>query len=391
MRALVGRTWWMAAFVAGLVTMSAVAAGAASWTVEPTPDPGAANTVGGLVAFGPNDVWAVGSATSPSYAGCHSRAFATRWNGTAFVSVPATGGPICASVNGVGGSADSDVWAVGSANDGRATHIRHWDGGAWSTVADANVAGPAPGRRLRTTALNGIVSLSASNAWTVGVTEYPSFTLNTLVEHWNGSKWTAVDATGPKGSELNAVTALSPNDLWTVGEGGSSGSAGLATLTEHWNGSKWSIVPSPNTNVVNFLRGVSGASSNDVWAVGESVKDSFDGVSVSSNLVEHWDGKHWSVVPSPNVGPRNNQLDAVAARGTNDVWAAGFSEVVRGDIPVLQTLVMHWNGKAWKVVSTPDVGSGDNWLDSVVAPAGSHEVFASGTGPHGTLVLRTAG
>jgi hypothetical protein len=381
----------MPVFVAGLVTMSAVAAGAAAWTIEPTPDPGAANTVGGLVAFSPNDVWAVGSATSPSYGGCHSRAFATRWNGSAFVSVPATGGPICATVNGVGGSSDSDVWAVGSANDGRATHIRHWNGDAWSTVPDANVPGPAPGRRLRTTALNGIVSLSASNAWAVGVTEYPDFTLNTLVEHWTGSKWTALPATGPTGSELNSVTALSAKDLWAVGEGGSSGSASLASLTEHWNGSAWSAVPSPNPNVLNFLRGVSGASTNDVWAVGESIKNSFDGVSVSSNLIEHWDGQHWTVVPSPNVGPRNNQLNAVAARGKNDVWAVGSSEALSGDIPVLKTLVMHWDGRSWTVVSTPNAGAGDNWLSAVVAPAGSHEVIASGTGPHGTLILRTAG
>ena len=58
-------------------------------------------------------------------------------------------------------------------------------------------------------------------------------------------------------------------------------------------------------------------------------------------LVEHWNGSAWSVVPSPNVGGSyDNALYGVAAVSANDVWAVGHD----GDPITGQTLVEHWNG-----------------------------------------------
>jgi hypothetical protein len=37
-----------------------------------------------------------------------------------------------------------------------------------------------------------------------------------VVEHWNGTAWRKTPARG--GSELRAVTAISPTDVWAVGE-----------------------------------------------------------------------------------------------------------------------------------------------------------------------------
>src|SRR5579872_5401239 len=61
----------------------------------------------------------------------------------------------------------------------------------------------------------------------------------------------------------------------------------------------WTIVasPSPNTNL-NILYSVSAASANDVWAVGYSENSSGN----ISTLIEHWDGSQWSVVSGPNLG-----------------------------------------------------------------------------------------
>ncbi len=45
-------------------------------------------------------------------------------------------------------------------------------------------------------------------------------------------------------------------------------------------------------------------------------------------LIEHWNGRQWSIVPSPNVPPkagRSDQLNGVAVGGPTTLWAAGTS------------------------------------------------------------------
>jgi hypothetical protein len=183
---------------------------------------------------------------------------------------------------------------------------------------------------------------------------------------------------------------VSASNVWAVGHTG--GSAGTITLATHWTGpgSGWMTVATPNANASNTLRGLAAVSASDVWAVGSSFKSAFDGSSVSKTLIEHWNGTAWSIVPSPNVGAGNNALLAVAARAANDVWAVGYDDDVTGSIPVRKTVVLRWNGAIWSRVASPNAGSGDNWLTSVVAPAGTTEVWAAGPSASGTVVLRYA-
>jgi hypothetical protein len=75
----------------------------------------------------------------------------------------------------------------------------------------------------------------------------------------------------------------------------------------------------------------------------------------------HWDGRDWRVVPSPDVEPNNNgaqaRLQAVAAATANDVWAVGYHSTpgFPADIvEVRRPLVMHWDGTTWKIVPSPD-------------------------------------
>ena len=62
-------------------------------------------------------------------------------------------------------------------------------------------------------------------------------------------------------------------------------------------------------------------SASDAWMVGED----YNGNNVQT-LVEHWNGKAWKVQPSPNPGsPRTDrELDGVAATSSTNAWAAGF-------------------------------------------------------------------
>src|SRR5439155_27132012 len=128
------------------------------------------------------------------------------------------------------------------------------------------------------------------------------------------------------------------------------------TLVEQWNGSMWSVVSSPNLGTNGSrLNAVAAVSANDVWAVGQ-----FSNGTVPHTLVEHWDGSAWSVVPSPNLGTATNVLNAVAARATDDVWAVGYGG--GGGFTVSETLVEHWDGSAWSIVPSPNVDTVANRL-----------------------------
>jgi hypothetical protein len=72
---------------------------------------------------------------------------------------------------------------------------------------------------------------------------------------------------------------------------------------ESWNGNRWTIVKSPNTSTSdsNSLYEVSCLSSSFCTAVGV-----YYGPSTSDyyqTLIESWDGRRWTIVPSPNPPP----------------------------------------------------------------------------------------
>lgn len=166
---------------------------------------------------------------------------------------------------------------------------------------------------------------------------------------------------GTEANNFNGVGAVSANDVWAVGNYYSSG---LHTLTEHWDSSAWSVVPSPNVGTrANQLNGVAGLSANDVWAVGQYDNGDMYG-SKYQTLIEHWDGSAWSVVPSPNFGTRDNYLQSVAPVSANDVWAVGY---YFNGTSAERTLILHWDGAIWSVVSSPNVGTHHNELYGVAA------------------------
>ena len=113
-----------------------------------------------------------------------------------------------------------------------------------------------------------------------------------------------------------------------------------------------------------------------MWAVGDSIKSGSDGVSVYSAARRTLERQHVDGRAVPRIGKGSNSLAAIAARSANDVWAVGYYDDITGAIPLRRTLVEHWNGTAWSVVASPNPGTGDNWLRSVVAPAGTTQVFA---------------
>src|SRR6185437_8869073 len=197
---------------------------------------------------------------------------------------------------------------------------------------------------------NELFSVSAASSgevWAVGVTLPSGGPARTLVERWQGRAWRTVPSPDRPsgGSFLNAVVTLSASDAWAVGLSRSPGGP-ARTLIMHWDGRRWAIMASPNAGSGdNVLVSVAAASAGDAWAVGYR-----DARGVYRSLVEHWDGDRWTVVRLPRLGGPGNGLNAVDAAASGVVWAVGGSARARGPS---QPLVLRLDGRSWSSVPAP--------------------------------------
>src|SRR5439155_3779084 len=143
----------------------------------------------------------------------------------------------------------------------------------------------------------------------------------------------------------------------------------------------WSVVSSPNAGTSsNFLQAVAAVSANDVWAVGSYF--AMPGSTVPARtLTEHWNGTSWSIVKSPNVGTNRNFLYGASAVSSSDVWAVGY-EYATG-VPA-RTLIEHWNGSTWNIVSSPNV-TGVSLLQGVAAISATNVWAVGYSNNHGTV------
>lgn len=178
----------------------------------------------------------------------------------------------------------------------------------------------------------------------------------------------AVDVTHQLGdfNSLGAVAAVSANDVWAVGLFANfAGNDYYKTLAEHYDGSRWRAVPMPKpAKPIAVLAGVSATASDDVWAVGYE-QDLRSGY---RTLIEHWDGKAWSISLD---GTQQGWLNSVVAIARDDVWAVGSTDYIGFG------LIEHWDGKTW----TPTYFSGSIFLRAVTA-INSHDVWAVGQFSH---------
>ena len=175
--------------------------------------------------------------------------------------------------------------------------------------------------------LYGVTALAANNVWAVG-NDAGTNTIQTLIEHWNGSSWSVVSSSGPGLviNRLNGVAAISANNIWAVGDDSRSAapSAQFAPLVEHWNGSNWSVVISPLQGTSDFLRGIAAVSASNLWAVGD-YRNGIDPSGPYFTLIEHWNGTSWSGVKSPSPGSVASVLGAAARVPTSrSVWTVGY-------------------------------------------------------------------
>ena len=264
----------------------------------------------------------------------------------------------------VAASSPSDIWAVGQ------TAI-HFDGTQWTAFATPMIHGD------NTSYLDGVVDFSPTDAWAAGIVGIGTAAPGQVIEHWNGTAWNVV--TGPTFAagdqpEIFGLTAVSPKDIWAVGTLLTANQV-LEALFEHWDGTAWTAYTG---FFYGFFRAVSADASNDIWAVGYNGNVTFS---------EHFDGTGWTHVPTPNVGTGPNSLGGVVALAPDNVWAVGFSTAStkpppgQYDVPT-KTLIEHYDGASWSVVSSPNVGPNSQYQSNRllgVTAVSSTDIWAFGS------------
>jgi hypothetical protein len=212
---------------------------AGGWSVVPSPTLPLNSYLYGVSALAANDVWAVGGTdqSGPPY-----QSLVEHWDGVAWSLVaPASFPGVLYAVVARG---PTDVWAVGTENYPGRGLIEHWDGITWTATY------------LRFGAvLRGVAAAGPRTIWAVGQRygRTNPFGDTTLTMRFNGNGWTQVPSPNPLHTNdtdqdwLTSVSVVAPNDAWAVGRYGNHDLGPLdQTLVEHWNGSRWSVVPSPS-------------------------------------------------------------------------------------------------------------------------------------------------
>ena len=163
------------------------------------------------------------------------------------------------------GTSWDDVWVVG-ADTGSDGVLMHWNGTEWSRI----------------------LGLGAGDAWWIEGTE------TTLWISCAGGRILRYDlSTGAIAEDtldlprtMFGIWPASDTDAWAVG---GDPDVGVDTaVLYHWNGETWQPAElPPEAAAAGTIFKVTGAASNDVWAVGN------DGIAL------HYDGSSWTLVPTP--------------------------------------------------------------------------------------------
>ena len=323
-----------------------------------------------VAATSASSAWAVGSTGPPLGAG---NTLILHWNGKTWKQVPSPSPSpedVGDVLSGVAAVSAGSAWAVGNTGTGKSLILR-WNGKTWKQVPSPNPTPPD--------FLTGVAAVSARDAWAVGETTPGGFNYKTLILHWNGTTWKRVPSPSPGGDgTLSGVAATSASNAWAVG------GAGIL----HWNGKTWKRVPAPSS--AGGLLGVAATSASNAWAVGGYSNSPLSGH--EKTLILHWNGKTWKQVPSPSPAAISG-LSGVAATSATNAWAVGGS--VSGPSEISKTLILHWNGKTWKQVPSPNPSSDGIDLFAVAATSTRDSWAVGGYGqnftPHKALILHWNG
>jgi hypothetical protein len=333
---------WLSAgaVLTGLILLGALVPASAqtlTWTIVPSPNAGVNNnSLGGVSCASATACMAVGYYYNSSSI---SRTLTEAWDGTSWTGVPsrnpgpASDSSLLTDVSCVSATACTAVgWSLVSESRYK-TLVESWDGTKWSVVHAPNPA-TAGGN-----ALFGVSCVSAAACTAVGYSLISGDLYRTLIESWDGTSWTVVPSRNPVSGDdyLYGVSCTTAAACTAVGHTFNGGVS--QTLIESWDGTSWTVVQSPSA-ANDSLGGVSCASATACMAVGTTGAD--------QTLIESWDGTSWTIVPSPKGSGIYSALGGVSCTSPTACTAVGDSGT--------ETLIESWDGTSWTVVPSPNRG-----------------------------------
>jgi hypothetical protein len=242
--------------------------------------------------------------------------------------------------------------AVGSFYNARTVEVplvERWQGNRWSTQTPVVPARAAAAR------LDGVSCTSRTSCTAVGSFVDRGGNTLTLVERWDGRRWSLESTPRPGADEGRAFESISCTSQAACTAIGSTGSGW--PLVERSNGSNWSVqrTPKPPASEGAAFVGVSCSSDRSCVAVG-NYSEASTGCSIP--LVERWDGSRWSIQPSPKIGgcfSTDNGLHEISCPSISVCSAVGYDDTRADSYGVGFPLAEGWTRAAWNVQPTPDV------------------------------------
>jgi hypothetical protein len=189
------------------------------------------------------------------------------------------------------------------------TLVERWDGSRWTFQRTP---------RVQYSELTGVSCASASACTAVGLSPGGE-----MVEHWNGRNWwrdrSREVASGD--AELTAISCTTPT-VCLAGGGLVIPSMVTWPMLQSWSSGRWSVRPIP-AQPPGMVYGVSCTSKTVCTAVG------------SDSLVEELEGRGWSIDRTPD--PEQDNLYGVSCTGRT-CFAVG-SSVNRGgrEVPLVES------------------------------------------------------
>ena len=140
-----------------------------------------------------------------------------------------------------------------------------------------------------------------------------------------------------------------------------------AQLIEHWNGKHWTVQHFPSLPGGGQFSGVAALSAGNAWAVGTA------GCADACRALER---RQVERVASPDLlpGVGASALRAVTTIAANNAWAVGYVNLPDGSS---RTLTAFWNGRRWRLVASPS--RGDNAALFGVTASWTNNIWAVGT------------
>ena len=237
-------------------------------------------------------------------------------------------------------------FALGDYGTGDATvsMMQHWDGSKWTLASAAPLPGPVGSAGP---ILSDLACVSETFCVVAGQYQFAGGDSHPLAERWDGSAWAVMPSPDLDGVFFTSVACPSETSCFASAAGGPYPQK---TLVEHWDGNEWSVMPTPNVaDTDNGFLGISCASPTLCFAVGAAG----DSPVTPRTLIEQWDGTSWTIVASPNPSGTNTfpDLSDVACPSATACYAAGYYTQGR----TMKSIIERWDGAKWSMVTSPDV------------------------------------